>query len=50
MAIRGARFDLVKIRLQVVLQQARQGVPLSQALQAVKGDRRPSYAWFHCVS
>jgi type II secretory pathway component PulF len=37
LAIRGVRSDLAKTRLQVVLQQVRQGVSLSQALQAVKG-------------
>jgi type II secretory pathway component PulF len=37
LAIRGVRSSLAKIRLQVVLQQVRQGVSLSQALQAVKG-------------
>jgi type II secretory pathway component PulF len=37
LAIRGVRSDLAKARLQVVLQQVRQGVSLSQALQAVKG-------------
>lgn len=37
LAIRGVRSDLAKVRLQVVLQQVRQGVSLSQALQAVKG-------------
>lgn len=37
LAIRGVRSDLARVRLQVVLQQVRQGVSLSQALQAVKG-------------
>lgn len=37
LALRGVRSDLAKARLQVVLQQVRQGVSLSQALQAVKG-------------
>jgi general secretion pathway protein F len=37
LAIRGVRSELAKTRLQVVLQQVRQGVSLSQALQAVKG-------------
>ena len=37
LAIRGVRSDMAKARLQVVLQQVRQGVSLSQALQAVKG-------------
>ncbi|HWW25626.1 MAG TPA: type II secretion system F family protein, partial [Caulobacter sp.] len=37
LAIRGVRSDLAKDRLQVVLQQVRQGVSLSQALQDVKG-------------
>ncbi|WP_165189863.1 type II secretion system F family protein [Caulobacter soli] len=37
LAIRGVRSDLAKTRLRIVLQQVRQGVSLSQALQAVKG-------------
>jgi general secretion pathway protein F len=37
LAIRGVRSEMAKARLQVVLQQVRQGVSLSQALQAVKG-------------
>jgi type II secretory pathway component PulF len=37
LAIRGVRSNLAKSRLQIVLQQVRQGVSLSQALQAVTG-------------
>lgn len=37
LATRGVRSELAKVRLQVVLQQVRQGVSLSEALQAVKG-------------
>ncbi len=37
LASRGVRSELAKARLQVVLQQVRQGVSLSQALQMVKG-------------
>jgi type II secretory pathway component PulF len=37
LAVRGIRSDLAKTRLQIVLQQVRQGVSLSQALQDVKG-------------
>lgn len=36
LAIRGVRSDLARSRLQVVLQQVRQGVSLSQALQSLK--------------
>ncbi|KQY96868.1 hypothetical protein ASD21_22935 [Caulobacter sp. Root1455] len=37
LAIGAVRSDLAKTRLRIVLQQVRQGVSLSQALQAVKG-------------
>jgi general secretion pathway protein F/type IV pilus assembly protein PilC len=37
LASRGVRSELAKVRLQVVLQQVRQGVSLSEALLAVKG-------------
>jgi len=37
LATRGVRSELAKVRLGVVLQQVRQGVSLSEALQAVKG-------------
>ena len=37
LAVRGVRSTLAKARLRLVLQQVRQGVSLSEALQAVKG-------------